>query len=83
MGRTDAAGTVWLCRPGLADDPCTADLDATVVDGDATSAAIAAAFMPSDGKSPALVGVIAAGYAIAAAVYWPAGRSGGGTSMPA
>jgi hypothetical protein len=26
---TDAAGTVWLCRPGLADDPCTADLTAT------------------------------------------------------
>jgi hypothetical protein len=23
--------TVWLCRPGLADDPCTSDLSATVV----------------------------------------------------
>jgi len=30
----DAAGTVWLCRPGLANDPCTADLDTTVVEGD-------------------------------------------------
>jgi hypothetical protein len=29
--RTDAAGVEWLCRPGLADDPCTAGLTATVV----------------------------------------------------
>jgi len=29
--RTDAAGTEWLCRPGVADDPCTADLTATVL----------------------------------------------------
>jgi hypothetical protein len=37
--RTDAAGTVWLCRPGLADDPCAGDLDATSVlaDGSATA----------------------------------------------
>ena len=27
----DAAGTVWLCRPGRAPDPCTSPLDATVV----------------------------------------------------
>ncbi len=27
----NAAKTVWLCRPGLAEDPCTADLTATVV----------------------------------------------------
>ena len=27
------AGTVWLCRPGLAHDPCTASLAATVVSG--------------------------------------------------
>ncbi len=26
----DAAGTVWLCRPGQAHDPCTADLSTTV-----------------------------------------------------
>ena len=26
-----ARGTVWLCRPGLADDPCTSPLAATVV----------------------------------------------------
>jgi hypothetical protein len=26
----DAAGTLWLCRPGLAEDPCTASLVATV-----------------------------------------------------
>jgi hypothetical protein len=29
--QTDAAGTVWLCRPGLIDDPCAGDLDATEV----------------------------------------------------
>jgi hypothetical protein len=27
----DAAGTVWLCRPGLAQDPCDGDLSATTV----------------------------------------------------
>src|SRR5271165_5828852 len=27
----DAAGTVWLCRPGLANNPCLANLDTTVV----------------------------------------------------
>ncbi|MGH9919106.1 MAG: DUF3089 domain-containing protein, partial [Nitrososphaerales archaeon] len=28
--RPDPAGTVWLCRPGLADDPCTANMTTTV-----------------------------------------------------
>ena len=32
--RSDAAGIVWLCRPGLAKDPCTSDLTATAVQGD-------------------------------------------------
>jgi hypothetical protein len=27
----DGSGTVWLCRPGLASDPCTSNLTATVV----------------------------------------------------
>jgi hypothetical protein len=27
----DAAGTVWLCRPGMANNPCTTPLDATVI----------------------------------------------------
>jgi hypothetical protein len=27
----DRSGTVWLCRPGLAGDPCTGDLATTVV----------------------------------------------------
>ena len=31
LPRSDAAGTVWLCRPGLADDPCTASLAMTSV----------------------------------------------------
>jgi hypothetical protein len=29
--RTDAAGTVWLCRPGLPANPCAGDLDTTSV----------------------------------------------------
>jgi len=32
--RADAAGIVWLCRPGQANDPCTASLDTTVVEPD-------------------------------------------------
>jgi hypothetical protein len=31
--RRDAAGVVWLCRPGLADDPCDASLSTTVLSG--------------------------------------------------
>jgi Protein of unknown function (DUF3089) len=31
VARTDAAGIEWLCRPGLAHDPCTANLDSTAV----------------------------------------------------
>lgn len=37
VSRTDAAGTVWLCRPGLADDPCAGDLDATAVSADGST----------------------------------------------
>ena len=29
--------TVWLCRPGLDDNPCEGDLDTTVVAPDATT----------------------------------------------
>ena len=29
--KPDSAGTVWLCRPGQADDPCTASLRTTVI----------------------------------------------------
>lgn len=28
----DAAGVVWLCRPGIPNNPCTGDLSTTVVD---------------------------------------------------
>ncbi len=31
LPRTDAAGVVWLCRPGIAANPCTANLATTVV----------------------------------------------------
>lgn len=40
--RTDAAGTVWLCRPGLAANPCAGDLDATAVFANGTRAPISA-----------------------------------------
>ena len=30
----DSSGTVWLCRPGTPNDPCTASLETTVVDAD-------------------------------------------------
>jgi pimeloyl-ACP methyl ester carboxylesterase len=32
-----ASDTVWLCRPGLADNPCESDLTTTVVAADGTS----------------------------------------------
>jgi MFS family permease len=43
-------------------------------------ATLAAAFMPSTGRAPVIIALIAAGYLVAAAAYWLAGResSGGG-----
>jgi pimeloyl-ACP methyl ester carboxylesterase len=35
--RPDRAGTIWLCRPGQADDPCRASLTTTVIDRDGHS----------------------------------------------
>lgn len=35
---TDAAGTVWLCRPGEADDPCTVPYSATSIAADGSRA---------------------------------------------
>jgi hypothetical protein len=32
--RPDSYGIVWLCRPGMPDDPCTASLRTTVVEDD-------------------------------------------------
>jgi Protein of unknown function (DUF3089) len=31
VARTDAAGITWLCRPGIANNPCTENLDSTAV----------------------------------------------------
>ena len=52
-------------------------------------AALSAAFMPSDGHSPVIIGLVAAGYVLAAAGYWLAGGrgqsspgSGGGGMIP-
>jgi MFS family permease len=39
-------------------------------------AALSAAFMPADGHSPVIVGLVAAGYAILAAAYWLTARTG-------
>jgi Protein of unknown function (DUF3089) len=37
-GATAATGaTVWLCRPGLANDPCLSDLTTTVIERDGTT----------------------------------------------
>jgi hypothetical protein len=51
-------------------------------------AALSAAFMPANGHSPVIIGVVAAGFAVAAAGYWlAAGRgqspSGPGGTIPA
>lgn len=40
--RRDAAGVVWLCRPGMAADPCTANLDTTTVSADGSTSVQAA-----------------------------------------
>ncbi len=56
----------------------------------AAGALVSAVFVPLDGRSPAIVGVVAAGYVVAAAGYWlPAAVSprrpasgGPGTSTP-
>ncbi len=48
-------------------------------------AALSAAFMPSDGHSPAIVALVAAGFAILAGAYWlarPRGQSSPGSSSP-
>ncbi|HXC85316.1 MAG TPA: MFS transporter [Trebonia sp.] len=52
-------------------------------------AALSSAFMPANGRSPAIVGLVALGFAIAAAAYWMFVRrgqsssgSGGGGTIP-
>ena len=44
---------------------------------------LSAAFMPDDGHSPAIVAVVAAGYAILAAAYWLSQRTGQSSPGPA
>jgi hypothetical protein len=34
---SEASGTVWLCRPGLPDNPCESSLETTVMSADGTS----------------------------------------------
>ena len=52
-------------------------------------AALSSAFMPANGRSPAIVGLVALGFAIAAAAYWmfvrrgqSSSSSGGGGTIP-
>ena len=52
-------------------------------------AALSSAFMPANGRSPVIVGLVALGFAIAAAAYWmfvrrgqSASSSGGGGTIP-
>jgi len=56
----------------------------------ALGAIVCAAFVPYNGKSPAILAVVAAGYVAAAAGYWvfsrqpsPVSSGGSGTSRPA
>jgi MFS family permease len=51
-------------------------------------ALIVAPFLPMSGKSPAILGIVAVGYAVVAVAYWLAGRHSagrgvGGSSIPA
>jgi len=48
----------------------------------AAGAGLAAAFMPDDGHSPAIVALVAAGYAILAVAYWLSQRLGKASSGP-
>ena len=45
-------------------------------------AALAAAFMPSTGRAPVIIALIAAGYLVAAVAYWLAGREPSGGAVP-
>ena len=38
----DAAGIVWLCKPGLADNPCIGDLSTTIIDSEGKETAVPA-----------------------------------------
>jgi MFS family permease len=49
----------------------------------AAGAGLSAVFMPDDGHSPAIVAVVAAGYAVLAAAYWLSQRLGQSSSGPA
>jgi hypothetical protein len=52
----------------------------------AVGALVSAAFLPLNGKAPAIIGVVAAGYAVVAAGYWLLSRQSSpglsGTSSP-
>ena len=42
-----ASSTVWLCRPGLANDPCTSSLTATAVTASGTTSVVKASVAPN------------------------------------
>ncbi len=45
-------------------------------------AALSAAFMPATGRAPVIIALVAAGYLVAAAAYWLAGRESSGGPLP-
>jgi hypothetical protein len=47
---TSPSSTVWLCRPGMTDDPCEADSASTTVLADGTTKVSHAASLPSSSK---------------------------------
>ena len=44
--RTDAAGTVWLCRPGIADNPCSTSFATNQVSADGSTTITTPAAVP-------------------------------------
>jgi hypothetical protein len=45
--RSTASKTVWLCKPGQADDPCTSDLSSTTVTAGGSTTVVPAAAPPA------------------------------------
>ena len=46
VARTDAAGTVWLCRPGIAQNPCSTTFATKAISADGTSKILTPASAP-------------------------------------
>jgi Protein of unknown function (DUF3089) len=51
VSRTDAAGTVWLCRPGIAQNPCSTTFATKAVSANGTSKILTPAAAPGGVKA--------------------------------